>query len=326
MLRAQYQKRGPVPQDLIEAVSIEQPQLQEGEVLLELLAAPINPSDVLTITGGYGILPPLPAFAGNEGVGRVAAHGPGVTSPAIGQTVLLPVGSGTWSTHLVAAASQLVPLPNDADPLQLSMITINPPTAALLLSEFVDLQAGDWVIQNAANSAVGNYLVQLATMRGLKTMNIVRRESLIAPLQAEGADVVLVDGDKLAKRVAEATGNAAIKLGIDAVGGAACARLGECLAPEGTLVNYGMMSGEPCQMSAGMLVFKDVRVRGFWLAKWFRQTSPVEQQKLYGELTRLILQGKLRAPIHQTFSVTDIKQAVAVAAQGERNGKVIVTM
>ena len=138
MLRAQYQKRGPVPQDLIEAVSFEQPELKEGEVLLELLAAPINPSDVLTITGGYGILPPLPAFAGNEGVSRVAAHGPGVNSPAIGQTVLLPVGIGTWSTHLVAAASKLVPLPNDADPLQLSMITINPPTAALLLSEFVD--------------------------------------------------------------------------------------------------------------------------------------------------------------------------------------------
>ncbi len=325
MLRAQYQQRGPKPQELIEAVEFPNPKLQEGEVLLELLAAPINPSDVLTITGGYGILPPLPAFAGNEGVGRVAAHGPGVSSPAIGQTVLLPVGMGTWSTHLVAAASKLVPLPNDADPLQLSMITINPPTAALLLSEFVDLQAGDWVIQNAANSGVGNYLVQLAAMRGLKTVNIVRRESLIAALKAEGADVVLVDGEKLAKRVAEATGGAAIKLGIDAVGGAACARLGECLAPEGTLVNYGMMSGEPCQMSAGMLVFKDVRVRGFWLAKWFRQASVAEQQKLYGELTGLILKGKLRAPIHQTYRVKDIKQAVAVAAQGERDGKVIVT-
>jgi len=326
MLRAQYQQRGPVPQDLIEAVAFDPPELQEGEVLLELLAAPINPSDILTITGGYGILPPLPAFAGNEGVGRVAAHGPGVSSPAIGQTVLLPMGIGSWSTHMVATASKLVPLPNDADPLQLSMISINPPTAALLLSEFVDLKPGDWVIQNAANSGVGNYLVQLAAMRGLKTVNIVRRESLIAPLKAEGADVVLVDGDKLAKRVAEATGDAAIMLGIDAVGGAACARLGECLAAEGTLVNYGMMSGEPCQLSAGMLVFKDVRVRGFWLAHWFRKASRAEQQKLYSELTGLIMAGKLRAPVHQTFSVKDIKQAVALAAQGERNGKIIVTM
>jgi NADPH:quinone reductase-like Zn-dependent oxidoreductase len=325
MLRAQYQQRGPAPHELIEAVFFDTPQLQEGEVLLELLAAPINPSDVLTITGQYGILPPLPAFAGNEGVGRVVQHGPGVSAPAIGQTVLLPVGIGTWSTHMVAAAKKLVPLPNEADPIQLSMITINPPTAALMLSEFVDLQEGDWVIQNAANSGVGNYLVQLAAMRGLKTVNIVRRESLIEPLKAEGADVVLVDGDKLAKRVAEATGGAAIKLAIDAVGGAATDRLGSCMAPEGTLVNYGMMSGEPCHMSAATLIFKDVKVRGFWLAKWFQQASPAEQQKLYGELTGLIVAGKLRAPIHQTFSVKDIKQAVKSAAQGERNGKVIVT-
>jgi len=325
MLRAQYQQRGPVPQDLIEAVAFDQPQLQEGEVLLELLASPINPSDILTITGGYGILPPLPAFAGNEGVGRVAAHGPGVSNPAIGQTVLLPMGIGSWSTHMVATASKLVPLPNDADPLQLSMISINPPTAALLLSEFVDLKPGDWVIQNAANSGVGNYLVQLAAMRGLKTVNIVRRESLIAPLKAEGADVVLVDGDKLAKRVAEATGGAAIELAIDAIGGAATDRIGQCLAAEGTLVNYGLMSGEPCQISAGTLIFKDAQVRGFWLAHWFRKASREEQRKLYSELTGLIMAGKLRAPVHQTFSVKDIKQAVAVAAAGERDGKVIVT-
>ncbi len=325
MLRAQYQQRGPNPAELIEAVEFPTPELKEGEVLLELLAAPINPSDVLTITGGYGILPPLPAFAGNEGVGKVVAHGPGVSKPAIGQTVLLPVGIGTWSTQLVAEAAKLVPLPNNADPLQLSMITINPPTAALMLTEFVDLQPGDWVIQNAANSGVGNYLIQLCAMRGLKTVNIVRRDSLVEPLKAEGADVVLVDGDKLARRVAEITNNAVIKLGIDAVGGAATGRIGDCLAPEGTLVNYGLMSGEPCQLPPGMLVFKDVRVRGFWLAKWFRSASREEQQKLYGELTALIVQGKLRAPVDRTFSVKDIKQAVALAAQGERNGKVIVT-
>jgi trans-2-enoyl-CoA reductase len=324
MLRAQYQQRGPRADELISAVEFSTPELKAGEVLLELLAAPINPSDVLTITGGYGILPPLPAFAGNEGVGRVAAHGPGVSSPPIGQTVLLPIGIGTWSTHLVAEANKLVPLPNEADPIQLSMITINPPTAALMLSEFVDLQPGEWVIQNAANSGVGYYLVQLAKLRGLKTVNVVRRESLIAPLKAEGADVVVVDGDNLAKRVAEATGGASIRLGIDAVGGAATGRIADCLAHEGTLVNYGLMSGEPCQLGPGTLVFKDLHVRGFWLAKWFRTASREEQQKVFGELTKLVVQGKLRAPVDRTFSVKDIQQAVALAMQGERNGKVVV--
>jgi len=84
-----------------------------------MLAAPINPSDVLTLTGEYGILPPLPAVGGNEGVAKVVEHGPGVSEPAIGQTVLLPVGIGTWATHMVAEAKALTPLPNGVDPVRL---------------------------------------------------------------------------------------------------------------------------------------------------------------------------------------------------------------
>lgn len=324
MLKAQYKERGEIPHELIEPVEFEQPALQEGEVLLELLASPINPSDVLTLTGQYGILPPLPAIGGNEGVGKVVEHGPGVDSPAIGQTVLLPVGAGTWSTQMVAQAKSLMPLPNEADPVQLSMITINPPTASLLLTEFVDLKAGDWVIQNAANSGVGNYLIQLAKMKGIKTVNVVRRESLIAPLKEQGADVVVVDSENLHKEVAELTGGADIMLGIDAVGGSGTARLGNCLAEVATLVNYGMMSGKPCLVSPQVIVFKDVTVRGFWLAKWFKQASQEQQMSLYGELTQLVATGKLSAPIHATYAVKDIKEAVKVAAQGERNGKVIL--
>jgi mitochondrial enoyl-[acyl-carrier protein] reductase / trans-2-enoyl-CoA reductase len=244
MQRAQYTQRGAVPQASIECVEFEAPALAEGQVLIQVLAAPINPSDVLTLTGQYGMLPPLPAIGGNEGVGRVVAHGPGVTAPPIGQTVLLPVGSGTWATHVVGQARKLMPLPNDADPLQLAMMTVNPPTASLLLSEFVELQPGEWVLQNAANSGVGEYLVQLATTRGVKTVSVVRRESAVAPVKAAGGDVVLVDGADLEQRVAQATGKAKIRLGIDAVGGQATNRLAACLGEGGTLVNYGMMSGE----------------------------------------------------------------------------------
>ena len=152
-----------MPQASIECVDFPDPVLAEGQVLVQVLAAPINPSDVLTLTGEYGTLPPLPAIGGNEGVGKVVAHGPGVSAPAIGQTVLLPRGAGTWSTHVVGEARRLIPLPNEADPLQLAMMVVNPPTASLMLSEFVDLKPGEWVIQNAANSGVGGYLVQLAS-------------------------------------------------------------------------------------------------------------------------------------------------------------------
>jgi NADPH:quinone reductase-like Zn-dependent oxidoreductase len=328
MLKAEYQTRGPIPQDVIEAVPFKTPELEEGQVLLEMLAAPINPSDILTLTGQYGILPPLPAIGGKEGVAKVVEHGPNVTGPDLGQTVMLPVNIGTWATHMVADANALVPLPNGVDPIQLSMVTINPPTASLMLSEFVDLQKGDWVIQNAANSGVGSYLIALAKLRGLKTVNVVRRESLVEPLLAAGADIVLVDGVvdglSLAERVKGATGGLAIKLGIDAVGGTASTRLGEALGDGATLVNYGAMSGEPCTLTPTVIIFKDITVRGFWLAKWFRTATTERQKELFGTITGLIAAGKLSAPIHATYNVKDIKEAVAVAASGQRNGKVII--
>jgi trans-2-enoyl-CoA reductase len=324
MKRAQYTERGPVPQASIAAVEFTLPPLTEGQALIKVLAAPINPSDVLTLTGGYGILPPLPAVGGNEGVGVVAELGPGVTSPPVGQTVLLPVGGGTWATHLVADAKKLMPLPNEVDPLQLAMMTVNPPTAYLMLREFVELAPGDWVIQNVANSGVGEYLIQLAKIRGLKTVNVVRRESAVPAVKAMGGDVVLVDGDDLSKRVASATGGAKIRLGIDAVGGRATDHLAGCLTEGGVLVNYGMMSGEPCVVSPASFVFRDVTLRGFWLAMWFRKATPAQQMAVFGELAKLIATGKLKARVQATYDISAIKDAVAAAATGERDGKILI--
>jgi len=324
MLKAQYTQRGPVPQDVIDAVPFDRPVLAQGQALVAVLAAPINPSDVLTLTGQYGILPPLPAVGGNEGVGRVVELGPDTQGPAIGQTVLLPAGAGTWATHVVAPAARLLPLPNEADPQQLAMLTVNPPTAALLLSDFASLQPGDWVIQNGANSGVGSYVVQLAKLRGFKTVNIVRRESAVAGVQTQGGDVVVVDGPDLAERVKAATGGAAIKLGIDAVGGSATARLAATLAEGSSVVNYGALSGEAAAVSPRELIFRDVTLKGFWLARWFRSAPQAKQIALLSELAGLIAQGKLSAPVQATYDVTQIKEAVAAAAAGERQGKILI--
>jgi mitochondrial enoyl-[acyl-carrier protein] reductase / trans-2-enoyl-CoA reductase len=324
MKKAQYTARGPVPQASIECVDFPDPVLAEGQVLVQVLAAPINPSDVLTLTGEYGTLPPLPAIGGNEGVGKVVAHGPGVSAPAIGQTVLLPRGAGSWSTHVVGEARRLIPLPNEADPLQLAMMVVNPPTASLMLSEFVDLKPGEWVIQNAANSGVGGYLVQLARLRGLKTVNVVRRDAAAAAVKADGGDVVLVDGPGLDQRVAEAIGQAPIRLAIDAVGGQATNRLAGCVAEGGTLVNYGLMSGEDCVVSPRSFIFRDVTLRGFWLALWFRKATPQQQMAMFGEIGKLIATGQLKARIQTTFDLPQIKEAVAAAAAGERDGKILI--
>ncbi|QOC22739.1 zinc-dependent alcohol dehydrogenase family protein [Wenzhouxiangella sp. AB-CW3] len=324
-IKAQYDERGSKPHKLIKALPYDRPQPGTGEALVELLAAPINPSDLLTITGDYGVLPDLPAIGGNEGIGKITELGPKVSGLEVGQTVLLPVGCGTWRSHLALPAKDLIPLPGEADPLQLAMLTINPPTAALLLSEVVDLEPGDWVIQNAANSAVGGYLVQLAAERGLQTVNVVRREGAVESVRKQGGEVVLVDGPDLARRVAEATGKAKIRLAIDAVGGEATERLAACLTDDGTVANYGMMSGEPCQISAGQLIFRHITLTGFWLASWFEQSSPADRQQLFGDLIGKIAAGKLSAPVAATYPLSRVSDALRAASRGERDGKILLT-
>ena len=324
IVQARYSERGPVPHELIRAEEVDCPSPGAGQVLVEVLAAPINPSDLLTLTGDYGVLPDLPAVGGNEGVGRVVETGSGVSQPSVGQTVLLPVGSGTWASHLVTDAAGLVSLPVEADPLQLAMLTINPPTAALLLEEFVDLEPGDWVIQNAANSAVGGYLVQLAAEKGLRTINVVRRADAVAAVRDQGGDVVVVDGEDLGRRVREATEGASIRLGIDAVAGEATERISGCLAPGATLVNYGVMSGEPCRISPGELIFRSITLTGFWLATWFERSDEKARAELFGGLTAKVAGGQLRAPVAATYGLDRIRDAVKAAESGARGGKILI--
>ena len=322
--RTHYSERGPVPQDVISTVDFELPPLAEGHVRVAVLAAPINPSDVLTLTGEYGILPPLPAVGGNEGVGRVIEAAADVTHLAVGTVVLLPVGCGTWTTHVDLPAKHLVALPSGVDPVQLSMLTVNPPTALLMLTEFVDLQPGDWVIQNAANSAVGGYLVQLAKLRGIHTINVVRRASAVDAVKASGAEHVVVDADDLPKRVHAVTGGAPIKLAIDCIGGVATENLARCLAEGGTLVNYGAMSGERCMISPRYFVFRDITLRGFWLSQWFKKATPAQRTAVFGEIAKLIAEGKLQARVQATYDLDHIKQAVQAAAGGARDGKIVL--
>lgn len=321
---ARYETRGPVPQDVIKSVEFELPAPAAGQATVEVLAAPINPSDVLTLTGEYGMLPPLPAVGGNEGVGRVVALADDVQGLPVGTVVLLPVGCGSWSTHLNLPAKALVPLPPGADPVQLSMLTINPPTAWLMLSEFVDLQPGDWVIQNAANSAVGGYLVQIAAMRGINTLNVVRREQAVEAVKAGGAEHVLVDGDDLPKQVRAIVGEAPVRLAIDCVGGLSTENLVRCLGEGGILVNYGAMSGERCMISPRHFVFRDISLRGFWLSQWFKRNAADKRMAVFGEIAKLVAQGKLQARVQAEYGIEQIQEAVAAAAAGEREGKIVM--
>src|SRR2546425_989026 len=143
------------PSDVIELHTVSEPVLGEQDVLLSMEAAPLNPSDFLFVRGKYGIRPALPSSVGAEGVGRVAKIGSKVDVALQSKRVLIvpTYEQGTWADQVVVPVRNIVSMSDEADPLQLSMIGINPATAYLLLKRYVSLMRGDWIGQTAANSA-----------------------------------------------------------------------------------------------------------------------------------------------------------------------------
>ncbi len=325
MLAAQVSAFGR-PDEVIELV--EQPDPGDpgpGEAIVDAELFPINPADVLNLEGHYGAVPPkLPITPGSEGVGRVAAVGAGVSHLKVGDRVLLP-GPGTWRARVKAQALTLFALPPHVDPRQLAMLRVNPPTAYLMLRDFVAPRPGQWVIQNAANSGVGHCLIRLAREAGLKSVNVVRRPELVAPLRAFGADAALVDGPDLDQRVRAEIGAGALPLAIDAVGGGATQRLARCVDDGGTVVNYGVLSGEACRVDARETIFRDVSLRGFWLRRWFMQTPPERIAALFRELAAKLADGTLAVDVEAIYPIRRIKEAVAHAARGGRAGKILVS-
>lgn len=321
---ARYAYRGRVPHEVIKTTEFSLLPPLPGEARVSVLASPVNPSDVLQLTGDYGQLPPLPAVGGNEGVGRVEEINGDPHGLEEGDIVLLPLGCGAWSTHLNLPVRELVKLPHDVDPVQLSMLSVNPPTAALMLSDIVELQPGDWVVQNAANSAVGGYVSQIAKRRGINVVNVVRRESAIEAVWQAGGEHALVDAEDLPERLQEAVGKVQVKLALDCVGGVHTEHLARCLAPGGTLVNYGAMGGERCMVSPRYLVFNGLNLRGFWLAQWLRKARPERREALFAELAAMVADGTLHAKVQASYGIDHVREAVQAASSGARHGKIVI--
>jgi trans-2-enoyl-CoA reductase len=294
-----------------------------GEVVLDVLAFPINPADLLTMTGAYAVRPKLPATLGAEGVGRVVEVGPQVEVVAPGDPVMI-VARDNWCQRKRLPANMVLRLPKEGDVLQLAMLKVNPATALLMLRSDVELSPGDWLIQDAANSGVGTNLIRLAKAEGVRTVNVVRREELIAPLRAIGADAVVVDGEDLPAQVEGATAGAPVKLAIDAIGGEIVMRLADCLAEGGAIVNYGLLSGKPCMLGAHHTIFKGITLTGFWLQKALTNMARPDLEKLYADLAARIASGELRVEVEKTYSIEEIKAALAHAAREHRGGKILV--
>ncbi|MFZ4764587.1 MAG: MDR family NADPH-dependent oxidoreductase [Roseimicrobium sp.] len=297
------------------------------EVLVRMLYAPINPADLNLIEGTYGKQPQFPAVPGNEGAGRVEDVGDAVESLTEGDLVIPLHPVGTWQRHFTIAENQLARLPEGFDPIQASMLRVNPTTAWQLLHQFRDLEPGDFVAQNAANSGVGRAVIQIARHLGLRTLNFVRRKELIPELTALGGDVVMLDNHvEDLPSLRRLLDGKPLRLALNAVGGESALHLMELLSPGGVLVTYGAMSRRSLKVPNKLLIFKDLELRGYWLSRWMEKASHQEIHDTLVPLVDLMKRGALTLPVERVFPIAEFQTALAVAAQDGRGGKVILAL
>lgn len=299
------------------------PEPAAGEVRIRTVLAPIHNHDLWTVRGQYGYKPELPAIGGSEGTGVIDALGEGVTSLQVGQRVSAASVHGTWAEQFIAPARMVIPMPdsiNDETAAQL----IAMPLSALMLLEFLQVDAGQWIVQNAANGAVGKALAMLAKARGVHCVNLVRRDAGVAEMAALGIDntISTAQADWAAQVQARVGEGAAAA--VDSVGGRASGELLGLLGEGGTLVSFGSMTGEPMQLGSGDVIFKQAVVKGFWGSKVSQNMAPEKKRQLVGELLKLAAAGGLSLPVDAVFGLDQVAEAAKASLEPGRNGKVLL--
>lgn len=311
-------------------------ELHAGQVLVEMLASPVNPSDLMTLRGNYGRRPDLPAVPGYEGVGIVRKAAAGLYGRwLVGQrvAVICPTG-GAWAEQLHASARQVIPLPRTLSVEQGAMFFVNPATAWLMTRSVLAIPRGAWLLQTAAASAVGRMIIRLGRETGFRTLNVVRREDQAEQLRRddlpEDSRVIVFDGaidarDTLRDEVFRHTTDG-VAFAIDPVGGATASAVVPCLGRGGRLLLYGTLSPEPMQISPRDLMTPGASIEGFWLSNAMARIGFPSRLRLIRTLGRLIQSGVLAAEVGDSFPLQRIHDALRAAEEPGRRGKVLLRL
>jgi len=300
------------------------PEPGPGLVRVRMTLSPIHNHDLAIVRGVYGYRPELPAVPGTEAVGRVDALGEGVSGLRIGQRVATASTNGVWAECFIAAAAKLVPVA-DALSDEAACQLLAMPLSALMLLEDLKLRPGQWLVQNAANGAVGKTLATLAQARGIQVVNIVRRDSALADLDAAGlVNGVSTEHADWQKRVAAITAGAPIVRAVESIGGEAAQQLMSVLAENGELVSFGSLTFKPLVIGAEHLIFKQTTVKGYWASKRLAATPAAELGRMIGELGELVANGTLNLPVDAVFDLRQAADAMEAAERIGRAGKVLL--
>jgi NADPH:quinone reductase len=325
-----FQKFGE-PSEVLQLQDIPVPDPGPGQVRIRMLASPINPSDLMTVHGQYGRLPTLPATPGFEGVGIIEAAGPGLLAKLRGlkpgrRVAVLNSTGGNWQQQVILPARNAVPVANDLPDEQVATFFVNPATALIMTQAVLKVPRGQWLLQTAAASALGRMVIHLGKHFGFHTLNVVRRAEQAEELRRAGAEHVLVSGgENLAAGVREQTGGG-VKYALDCVGGRLSQAVIEALDPDGRLLVYGTLSGEPIALDPRSLITGQKSITGFWLSDWVKGQGVLGMLKLFRQVQSLMRQNILKTEIAGTFAIEDFQRALTQAQAQGRTGKVLLRL
>ena len=292
-------------------------RLHPHEILVKLVAAPINPADINIIQGKYALLPPkLPSIIGNEGLFQVVKTNEHNTHLEPGDWVLpIELGWGTWRSHAIVNENKFYKIPNSLDKHACATLMVNPCTAYRLLHDFKNLKPNDTIIQNGANSAVGQMVIQLAARMKVNVVNIVRKRENQAELNdylsSLGAKHIFTEEDLRKSEELKVNLWKSIpkpKLAFNCVGGKATTDLIRFLDHDSIMVTYGGMSRQPLTLNTADFIFKKFKAVGFWLTHW-RQNNPDEFKKTVDELCDMISKNEIKPPKCEEFKLENYKEA-----------------
>lgn len=316
----QFHQPGP-PAEALSLIEQSLPAPGPGQVRVRVGAAPINPSDLMFIQNRYGIRPQLPSGAGFEGMGTIDALGEGVALP-VGQRVSFS-GLGSWAEYALVDGRALIPVPDAMPDETAAQLFVNPVTAYAMVRES-GVPPGGWLLVTAAGSAFGKLVIQFCRRLGIRTIGTVRRPDLIDELKALGADAVIdVSRESITEAVRELTGGKGVPCILEAIAGRAAAEVLPCLSRGGTMLVYGALSLEDMPINAGLLIFKTLTIRGFWLSTWLPAAPTEVRNEVFATVIGLLTDGTVRVPVEGRYPLDQFAQAIRHAEAEGRAGKIL---
>ena len=310
MRALQYREFGE-PAEVVVPATVDTPKPGAGEVLVRVALSPIHNHDLATIRGIYGVKPSLPATGGSEMLGHVD-----------GKRVAVLV-RGAWAEYAIAHPDALVPIP-DGIPDETAAQLLAMPLSAIALFDDLRISKGDWIVQNAANGAVGRTLGAVAQKAGVNVVNLVRREAAAEAMRSSGARYVVVqEKDDWVARVREITRGAPIARAVDSVCDENSLELNRLLAPDGEHVVFGALAKRPLCVNPGALIYGQTHVRGFWMLAWMTRANAGQKRAAVERCIEMVLAGEFSLPVAAIHPFSEAAQAMREAEQ-PRNGKILL--